>query len=349
MLSGALGGNTVAAKVERQVIVRCPGPTPQRCRRLIATVTQGADRGRRVTLDLGPVAVTQDLGSGTRIRVQRADGSDGYGYVDVDRRTPLLLLGALFAVVAVLVARRKGALALVGLAVSVALVTTFLVPAILDGRSPVLASLVAALAVMFISLVLTYGITAQSLAASTGIAASLAAATALGDLVLRAAHLDGRGGELAPYLQQAGVGGLSLQGIMLATIVIGALGVLTDTAVTQASAVMALRHTAPELGVHQLYIRAQGVGRDHLAATTHTLVMVYVATLLPLMLLLQAADTNFTDALNGQFLAEPLVATLIGAIALMLSVPLTTLLTSLLAVHVPSESLAHAHAHAHAH
>ena len=72
---------------------------------------------------------------------------------------PLLWIAVAFALLGVLVAGRKGALALLGVVASAALVTTFLVPAILNGRSPVLASLVAALAVMFITLALTYGVT----------------------------------------------------------------------------------------------------------------------------------------------------------------------------------------------
>jgi uncharacterized membrane protein len=56
---------------------------------------------------------------------------------------------------------------------------------------------------------------------------------------------------------------------------------------------------------------------------------------------------GISDALNGQLLAEPLVATIIGSIALMASVPLTTALTAVLAVRVPAEALTGGHEHAH--
>ena len=60
---------------------------------------------------------------------------------------------------------------------------------------------------------------------------------------------------------------------MLAGIVIGALGVIADTAVTQASAVMALRRADPKLAPRELYRAALVIGRDHLSATIHTLVL----------------------------------------------------------------------------
>src|SRR5262249_37398066 len=154
---------------------------------------------------------------------------------------------------------------------SLVLVVTFLVPAILEGSDPVLVSLVAALGVMFVTLALTYGAGAQSLAAALGIGASLLLAALVGHVMVSAAHLDGRTGELPlPAL------GVSLQGVVLAGMVIGGLGVLTDMAVSQASAVTALREADPSLGARALYRGAFAIGRDHLSATVHTLVLAYV-------------------------------------------------------------------------
>jgi uncharacterized membrane protein len=122
-------------------------------------------------------------------------------------------------------------------------------------------------------------------------------------------------------------------------LVLGALGVLADMAVTQASAVMALRRAKPELRTRELFHAAFGVGRDHLVATTHTLVLAYVGATLPLLLALQAAGVNMTDAVNADDVAGPIVATLVGATALLISVPLTTLLASVLVAHIPEQAL----------
>src|SRR3954451_21914013 len=133
---------------------------------------------------------------------------------------------------------------------------------------------------------LTYGISAQSLAASLGIALSLGFATLVGTLDVDSAALDGRSGELSSVLTQTNAS-VSLQGIVLAGLVIGALGVLADMGVTQAAAVMALRRANPEQSAFALYRGAFTVGRDHLVATTHTLVRAYVGASLPLLLVLR--------------------------------------------------------------
>ena len=298
------------------------------------------DNGRTADVDLGPVTATPSLHAGDRVRVQ--PNGAGYGYVDVDRRLPMIWLAVALGVLAVLVARWRGLLALLGVVLSVVLVVAFLVPAILAGSDPVLVSLVAALAVMFVTLLLTYGPGAQSLAAALGIGLSLLLAAIVGRGIVGAAHLDGRTGELPISTL-----GVSLQGVVLAGMVIGVLGVLTDMAVSQASAVTALREANPELGPHALYRGAFSVGRDHLAATIHTLVLAYVGAALPLILVLRDSHVGFVDAVNGQIVAEPVVATLVGAIALVAAVPLTTALAALLVARVPTEALAAHHGHVH--
>jgi uncharacterized membrane protein len=129
---------------------------------------------------------------------------------------------------------------------------------------------------------------------------------------------------------------------------VGALGVLADTAVTQASAVMALRRADPRLSARRLYREASVVGRDHLSATIHTLVLAYAGAALPLLLVMRQAQLPAGDALDAQAIAEPIVATLVGCVALIAAVPLTTGLAAALIARVPAGALpAGGHGHAH--
>jgi uncharacterized membrane protein len=352
-LSQAFGGKTLGATVTAIRDVRCPGPTAQRCRRLIARLDEGASRGKPISLDLGPSDLVSHYARGDRIRVQAVSqppGSHGgasYQFAGLDRRGTLRSLAIIFSILVVALARWRGALALAGFALSLLLVIKFLVPAILSGSPPLLVAVVGSSAVMFITVVLTYGVSPQSAAAILGIAASLLFAGVAGTIAVHAAQLDGRSSDLAIYLQQSD-SHVSLQGIVLAGLVLGSLGVVADMAVTQASAVMALRRANANLGARALFSRGFGIGRDHLIATTHTLVLVYVGATLPLLLVLQSTGVSATDAINAQDVAEPIVATLIGAMALLLSVPFTTALAATLVSHVPAEAMPHPdHAHHH--
>jgi uncharacterized membrane protein len=353
--SQALGGATLPATVVRTIDRRCPGPVDQRCRAIDVRLRAGADRGRTTRITLGPVGSVATLGRGDTVRVQPTgapagtEGAERYAFADVDRHRALLWLTLAFAALVVVLARWRGLLALVGFALSLLLVTRFLVPAILAGSPPLLVALVGSLAVMFVTLGLTYGVAPASLAAALGIGATLGLAAVLAHTWVAVAHLDGRGSEISVLLREQNAG-LSLQGVVLAGMVVGALGVLADTGVTQASAVMALRRANPQLRARAVYREAFAVGRDHLTATIHTLVLAYVGASLPLMLILSSANVPVGDALNVQDVAEPIVATLVGSIALLASVPLTTGLAALLVARVPPAALAgggHEHGHHH--
>jgi uncharacterized membrane protein len=346
--SQALGGPTTGAVVTRVWRTMCPGPTPQRCRRIDIRV----DDGHRARLDLGPENVSPVAAAGDRIRVRPTNAvgtsrADAYAFAGPDRRGAILGLAVAFAVLVVVLTRVRGLLALAGFALSLLLLTQFLVPAMLGGHPALLVALVGALAVMFITVVLTYGFTPQSAAAILGIAASLLFAVTLGTISVHAAQLDGRSGELSIVLSQVG-GGISLQGVVLGGLVLGALGVLADMAVTQASAVMAVRRANPRLRTRALFREGYAVGRDHLVATTHTLVLAYAGATLPLLLVLHAVGVNSVDALNAQDITEPVVATLVGAISLLISVPLTTGLAAVVVVRIPATALpggGHHHGH----
>jgi uncharacterized membrane protein len=330
--------------------VSCSRGSDAQCRQAIVSVGNA-----RASVDLGLASTAPKLSVGESVRVSRervpgiAQGQAGataWQFVDVDRRGSLLWLAGLSALLAVVVLRWRGLFAALGVVISLLIVTTFLIPAILAGEPALVVALVASLAVMFVTLVLTSGLGPQTLAAALGIGSTLLLTAGIAQLATGAAHLNGRTDELSNYLGTVGHG-ISLQGIVLAGMVIGALGVLADTAVTQASAVMSLRHANPELGPRQLYRASLRIGRDHLSATIHTLVLAYVGAALPLLLITRYSSTGLIDAVNTQDIAEPIVAALVGCLALICAVPLTTGLAAVLVSHVPASDLAHEHAHQH--
>ncbi len=307
-------------------------------------------------IDLGPAEGGLRLTAGDRVRVTQvpesellggADNARPYALGGVDHQRSLGTLAVLLAILAFVALRVRGLLAIVGVGLSLLLLAGFLVPATLAGHSPILVALVGALAVMFVTLVLTNGIGAQTLAGALGITATLVLTTVLGLAAVRWTGLDGTGSEYSIVLAQAKPG-LSLEGVLLAGMVVGGLGVLADTAVTQASAVMALRRTDPSLSAGRLYAAAVGVGRDHLSATIHTLVLAYAGATLPLLLVLHAGGVNVVDTLNQTDIAEPILATVIGCAGLIAAVPLTTGLAAFFVWRIPVAALpVHAHGHHH--
>ena len=326
----------------------CAGFTEQRCQFVTFRLLSGPDGGRRGTIQLAAGGVEPDVDPGDEIYVtrnpappagQEAVTGTGYSLNDFERRRPLLALAAIFVAAVLLFARLRGALSLAGLGVSLAIVVLFVVPAILDGKPPLAVAILGSMAIVLVTIPLAHGSGPKTLSALLGTAASLALTAALAVIFTDLTHLTGLASEEATFLQ-LGQSGLSLQGLLLAGIVIAALGVLDDVTISQASTVLALRGANPSLGFASLFATAMSVGRDHVSATVNTLVLAYVGASLPVLLLFSAADLGLSDAVNLELVAQEIVATLVGSIGLIAAFPITTALAAALALDEDPERLA---------
>ena len=347
--------DTLRAEVVGIARAECPVPNQTGCRRVTVELLEGAEQGEEAAFTIfdPPDRLTIELGDGVRVAESALPAGaviggrpvERYSLADFERRAPLGWLLLVFVVLVLATGRWKGARAIAGLAVSLAVIVFFVVPAILEGASPPGVALVGALAIMLATLTITHGFGAKLLAAALGTTVALLLTLGLGTFFVEAAHLTGLSSEEAVFIR-ASVGDVSVQALLLAGMVIGALGVLDDLTVSQASTVLALRHANPALTARQLFRSAVAVGQDHVAATVNTLVLAYAGAALPVLILFSLAGTSFGDAVNGETVAAEIVATLVGSIGLVSAVPVTTGIAAMLAVRLDAARLAGAgHVH----
>jgi len=334
-VSGGLEGITSTfydARIVRVAEVPCPGlpaegDSPLLCAEIDAELLEGPDTGLVVALDLFD-ATSAALSEGETIVLEfdeRAAEGFRYRFSDRERSAVLVWLGVLFALAVVLLGRWRGVLALVGLGASVAVLVVFTVPALVEGSDPLLVALVSASAIAFAAVYLTHGVTTMSTVALLGTLASLALTAVLATVFVGLAGITGLASDEAAFLQLGSVR-VELQGLVLAGIVIGALGAIDDMTVTQASAVWELRAASRERPLRDLYRSGMRIGRDHVASTVNTLVLAYAGASLPLILFFSLADRPMSVVANGELVATEIVRTLVGSIGLVASVPLTTAL-----------------------
>jgi uncharacterized membrane protein len=346
-----------AAEVVAVAAAPCRTPQAQDCRRVTVLLRGGPDEGETASFTVGDQGDADiRLTVGDRVRVYRSElppdavlggvQVDRYGLADFERRLPLALLFVGFALLVAVTGRWRGMRALVGLLGSLGVVIVFVVPAILEGGPPLGVALVGAFAVMLITIPLAHGFGAKSVAAMLGTAASLVLVVLLARAATEFANLTGLSSEEAVFLR-ATAGDLSVRGLFLAGMVIGALGVLDDTTVTQSSTVMALRKANPALRFPELFRAALAVGHDHIAATVNTLVLAYAGASLPVLLVFSLGDVSFSDAVNNEAVAEEIVAMLVGSMGLIAAVPITTALAALLATRLDPQEVGAEHAHVH--
>lgn len=289
--------------------------------------------GQTVTVGLptGPGAPVLRGGDGVVLLYTPGAVPGGPDYVVTDRQrtTPLIWLLALTGAAVLVLGRLRGLSSLVGLAVSFLVLLYFVIPALLDGSPPLLIAVVGASAIMFAALFLTHGVTVQTSVAIAGTLASLILTGVLGVAFTSALHLTGVAGEDDSFLS-ATLGAVDMRGLLLAGIVIGALGVLDDVTVTQAETVAELA-AAGVSSRRSLYRSASRIGRAHVASAVNTIVLAYAGSSLPLLLLLAAGNQPVGSLITGQFLAQEIMRSAVGTIGLVASVPITTALGVLVA------------------
>jgi uncharacterized membrane protein len=316
-----------------------PGQENFRCASVTVELAEGADAGETFTFNYSSAPRARAITRGDEVVVGKAaepqgapiPGSPGgspYFFVDFDRRMPLLALGVLFSLVVIALGRWRGLAALAGLGVSLIVLVKFVLPAILEGSEPVAVAVVGGATIMFLALYLAHGFNAATTTAVLGTLASLGLTALLALLFVEISAFTGSGSEEATFLQISQQQ-VNLEGLLLASIIIGTLGVLDDVTVTQASAVWELRRANPGYGFGNLFGAAIRIGRDHIASTVNTLVLAYAGASLPLLILFSVSDRSLDQVVNTEIVAEEVVRTLVGSIGLVASVPITTGLAAL--------------------
>ncbi|WP_326628939.1 MULTISPECIES: YibE/F family protein [unclassified Streptomyces] len=307
-----------------------PGQEPGLCEKATIEVTTGHDKGRTFVEIVQPDAPRQ-LHEGQGVIVAYAPDAPHdlqYSVTDVDRKVPMALLAGIFALAVVVVGRLRGVMALIALAVSFAVLTLFILPAILQGSNPLLVAVIGASAIMLIALYMCHGLTARTSVAVIGTLISLLLIGLLGSLFIDWASLTGNTDDSTGLIHGL-YPHIDMSGLLLAGVIIGSLGVLDDVTVTQTSAVWELHQADPTMGARKLYRAGIRIGRDHIASVVNTLVLAYAGAALPLLLLFSIAQSSVGTVANSELVAEEIVRTLVGSIGLVASVPVTTVLAAL--------------------
>lgn len=333
------GAELVRGEVTATTARTCPGGTGEDRLpdgTIPATVacpdaTVALDDGATATVVVPTALFRSGLASGERVVLARYPARDGlpetYTWQDVDRRTPLVVLVVVLVVATVAVGRRRGAAALLGLGLGGATIGFYVLPALLADENAVVVSLSAATALMGVVIYLTHGVSTRTTAAYLGTVAGLALTAAIAVVAVDANHLLGLDDENS-YTVSVLTGAVDLRGVVLAGTLVAALGILNDVTITQASAVWEVRAARPSASFRDLYAAGMRVGRDHLASTVYTVAFVYAGAALPTLLLIRLYDQPLGEVLTTAAIAEEVVRTAVGGIALAVTVPVTTALAA---------------------
>lgn len=299
--------------------------------KLEVKITNGDKKSETVTIENGdqPLANVIRYKVNDRVLINLSfdpDGNQLFFITDYIRSDGLMLLLIIFVGLTVAIARWKGLSSIVSMIFTFVVLFVFVLPKISAGYNPILIASVASVFIIPISFYLSHGLNRKTTVAILGSLIALVITSVLAYVFINLSHLTGFSSEEAGMLSIDKSGLINMKGLLLAGIVIGALGVLDDITVSQAAIVDELVATGKPMKPKDLYARAMNVGRDHITSMVNTLVLAYAGASLPLLLIFVGNPHPFSEIINYEMITEEIVRTLIGSIGLVLAVPITTLI-----------------------
>lgn len=297
-------------------------------------ILHGPEKGKRVVVDHGDSFVIQGFKKvkiGEKIVLAKpanAARDDIYYIADQYRGTNLILVVLFFFALAILLGRKRGVMAILGMIFSALVIFYFIAPRILQGSNPFLLSVIGGSFILIFSLYLSHGFNKRTSVALAGSLITLGFAVIINLIFVSVTYLSGSGSEEAFYLQGE-LKNIDLKGLLLGGIIIGVLGVLDDITTAQVASVEEVAKANPRLTFKELYQSGLSVGREHIASLVNTLVLAYVGVSFPLILLYSMRENlPLWMLLNSNFIAEEIVRTVVGSSALIIAVPISTALAA---------------------
>jgi uncharacterized membrane protein len=287
------------------------------------------------TIDEFDPASNYEIRKGDKVLLYLDEDSNGEivnAYVaELARDNYLLYLMAGFMLMLLLVGRGKGLKAIISLGITIIAVVKILLPLILAGYEPVRLSVAVCVGITAVTLIIVAGFNRKTLTALIGTSGGLLTAGLLALLVGSAARLTGLGNQESQMLLYIpSEVEFNFQGLLFASIIIGALGAVMDVGMSVASSMNEIENANPDIKTVKLIKGGMNVGKDIMGTMSNTLILAYTGGSMQFLLLLMAYDMPISEIINTDYLSSEVVRALAGSIGLIMTIPITAAVSGFL-------------------
>ncbi|HRP37906.1 MAG TPA: YibE/F family protein, partial [Candidatus Dojkabacteria bacterium] len=306
---------TVTEILEEELVEYIDGE--QMYQRLLITITNGDFKGEKVEVENGSTASLQEIiyevGDTVYLSYTRDQNGKALFFItDFDRSNGLAVLFLGFVLLTLLIGFKRGALSILSLIISFAIIFIFVLPQIQAGKDPVLVAILSSIVIIPITFYLSHGFQLKTTISIVGTFISLVITGLLAVYFVNLVNLTGGASEEALFLQNIGGTIYNLRDLLLAGIIIGTMGVMDDVTVSQTSIVFQHYDLKKKITFNELFSRSIKVGKDHISSMVNTLVLVYTGASMPLLLLFMNNPRPFEELLSYELVATEIVRMLVG-------------------------------------
>lgn len=303
---------------------------------LLAEVKTGQYKGEimQVYGYVGPLYGGQlKVGDGATLLISTyADGSHVATVYEYNRLPALAVIVAMFLIATVAVGGKVGAKSLVALAMTLVCLFWILIPLLMKGAPTLLTVFLVCAYITVVTMVILGGVQRKTVCAALGTIAGTALALLFGLAVQGLARVDGlRLTDMEPLLQLRQTGTpLGLRGLLVGGIVISALGAVMDVTMGIASSLSEVHAANPELSRRELFRSGMNIGRDMVGTMTNTLILAFLGSGFALIIYLYSLGLSPYQLISSSYLTIEVVSSISSSIGVILSVPLTALISSVI-------------------
>lgn len=252
-----------------------------------------------------------------------------YTLYQYDRSVGLGVVVAIFLLLMLLVGGEKGFYATLALAFSLVFLLKITVPVIYSGGSPILAGLAMVLVSTAVTVFLIYGLSPRGVLGIGVVLAGEFVACGLFLLFSMLLHLSGfKSSDAENLLVAAQNTGLNISTVLFAATMIASLGAVMDVAVSLLSALWEVRLADPDITGRGLWRAGLRMGRDMIGTMSNTLIFAFAGGSLTTLLVLMTYGTDPVQLLHSDYIALELAHGLCGTCAVILTVPLASLVSA---------------------
>ncbi|MDO5520236.1 MAG: YibE/F family protein [bacterium] len=236
-----------------------------------------------------------------------------------------VLLLVLFALFLLVFAGKNGIQAIFSFVITILTIWKVLVPAYLNGYSPVWVGIGITILLTIVIIFFVYGADRRTVVATIGSLLGIVSTCILGILFTDLFKIHGAVMPNAESLIYSGYQHLDLTAIFMSSIFIGASGAMMDLSVDITSAVYEVVQKKPEMDWKEAARSGMNVGRAAMGTMTTTLLLAYSGGYISLLMVFMAQGTPIDHILNYKYVAAEILDTIVGSFGLVTVAPFTAL------------------------
>jgi len=268
-----------------------------------------------------------EISVGDRILLVHDTFHDVFWFMDYVRTNYIVILGIVFFVLMVVFGKLKGLNSIIALANVCMAIFLVLIPAILSGMNIYVTAAVISLYSIVSTLLIVIGANKKAVSAMLGCLGGVLLAGILMfsmDIIMGLTGLidhETRNLLLIPTTEP-----INIRAVIFAGVIIGSTGAIMDVAMSISSSLWEVRKANSDASFASIFKSGLEIGKDILGTMLNTLILAYIGSALPLIILITASTTTLLELFNMELIILEFLRALVGSFGMFLTIPLTAVI-----------------------